>query len=89
MWTFALYKKLKMEQIKQKLSLQQRLTMKLFIAILLFSAGFIPADFHPIDDLISSELTDLTESSNGISETSLEVTTVANNKCSNFSSALS
>jgi len=44
--------------------------MKLFIAILLLSSGFIPAEFHPIDDLISLELTDLTGS--GISDTSLE-----------------
>jgi len=46
--------------------------MKLFIAVLLFSSAFIPADFHPIDDLISSELTDLTESSNEISDSPLE-----------------
>ena len=62
--------------------------MKIFIAILLFSSGFIPADFHPIDGLISSELTDLTGSPNEVSESLLEVTIVVNNKCSNFSFAL-
>jgi len=46
--------------------------MKLFITILLLSSGFIPAYFHPIDDVISFELTDLTKSSDEISETSLE-----------------
>jgi len=46
--------------------------MKLFIAILLFSARFIPADFHPIDEFISLELTDLTESSYENSESPLQ-----------------
>ena len=58
--------------------------MKFFIAILLLSFGFIPAEFHPIDDLISLELTDLTESSDGVSDTSFEVTNVVDNECLSF-----
>ena len=62
--------------------------MKIFIVILFFSSGFIPADFHPIDGLISSELTDLTGSPNEVSESLLEVIIVVSNNSSNFSLAL-
>ena len=52
--------------------------MKLFNAVLLFSSSFIPADFHPINGLISSELTDMTRNFNETSESFIEVIIVMN-----------
>ena len=34
--------------------------MKYLVAILLLAVNFIPAEFHPIDEIISVELADLT-----------------------------
>ena len=34
--------------------------MKYLVAILLLAVNFMPAEFHPIDEIISLELADLT-----------------------------